>query len=123
MRERRPGVWELIVQLPRDATTARARQLSCTVPGTKRKASRALAAMVAEVAAGKVSSTTMTMGELLARWLDHVDGQLAVTTVREYRRLVSTRLEVRTATTTRFWPDCVRRSRNAGSCSSPTDTS
>ena len=33
------------------------------------------------------------MGELLGRWLDHVDRQLAVTTVREYRRLVTTRLE------------------------------
>ena len=93
MRERRPGVWELVVQLPRDAPTARARQLSRTVPGTKREAQRALAAMVADVAAGKVSSTTMAMGELLARWLDHIDEQLAATTVREYRRLVTTRLE------------------------------
>jgi integrase len=92
MRERRPGVWELIVQLPRDATSARARQLSRTVSGTKREAQRALAAMVAEVAAGKVSATTMTMGELLTRWLDHVEEQLAATTVREYRRLVATRI-------------------------------
>ena len=41
MRERRPGVWELIVQLPRDPTSARARQLSRTVHGTKREAQRA----------------------------------------------------------------------------------
>ena len=43
MRERRPGVWELIVQLPRDPTSARAGQLSRTVHGTKREAQRALA--------------------------------------------------------------------------------
>ena len=41
LRERRAGVWELIVQLPRDATSARARQLSRTVQGTKREAQRA----------------------------------------------------------------------------------
>ena len=93
LRERRAGVWELIVQLPRDATSARARQLSRTVQGTKREAQRALAAMVAEVAAGKVSSTAMTMGELMARWLDHVDEQLAATTVREYRRIVAKTLD------------------------------
>ena len=44
LRERRPGVWELIVQLPRDPTSARAGQLSRTVHGTKREAQRALAA-------------------------------------------------------------------------------
>ena len=59
---RRPGVWELIVQLPTDASSARAKQLSRTVHGTKREAQRALAAAVAEVAAGKVSSAATTVG-------------------------------------------------------------
>ena len=54
MRERRPGVWELIVQLPRDPASGRASQLSRTVRGTKREGQRALAALVAEVSAGKV---------------------------------------------------------------------
>jgi integrase len=93
MRERRLGVWELVVQLPRDATTARAPQLSRTVQGTKREAQRALAALVAEVAAGKVSASNATLSELLVRWLEVVDDQLSPTTVREYRRLVRTMLE------------------------------
>ena len=93
MRERRPGVWELIVQLPRGPTQARARQLSRTVHGTKREAQRALAGLISEVSASKVSSTTTPLRELLARWLDHVDGALSPTTVREYRRLVRTMLE------------------------------
>ena len=92
LRERRPGVWELIVQLPRDPTTGRTRQLSRTLECTKREAQRALAALVAEVSAGKVASTSVTMGDLLTRWLDHVGEQLAATTVREYRRLVATRI-------------------------------
>jgi len=93
MRERRPGVWELVVQLPREHGQGRARQLSRTAHGTKRQAQRALAGLVGEVSAGKHASTTTTLGELLARWLDHVDGQLSPTTIREYRRLVRTMLE------------------------------
>ena len=93
MRERRPGVWELIVQLPRDATSARARQLSRTVHGTKREAQRSLAALVAEVSAGKVTSSTTTLRELLSAWLDHAEEQLSPTTLREYRRLVTKRIE------------------------------
>ncbi|MGI9646739.1 MAG: tyrosine-type recombinase/integrase, partial [Ilumatobacteraceae bacterium] len=88
LRERRPGNWELIVQLPRDHSTGKRRQLSRTHLGTKREAQRALAALVADVSAGKVSSSGTTLGELLARWLDHISEQLSPTTVREYRRLV-----------------------------------
>jgi Phage integrase, N-terminal SAM-like domain len=73
----------------RDPTSGRASQLSRTVRGTKREGQRALAALVAEVSAAKVLSSSMTLGELLARWLDHVDEQLSPTTVREYRRLVT----------------------------------
>lgn len=89
LRERRPGHWELIVQLPRDAASGRARQLSRMQPGTKREAQRALSALVAEVSAGKISSSSTTLNELLARWLDQVEDQLSPTTAREYRRLVT----------------------------------
>lgn len=88
LRERRPGNWELIVQLQRDDSTGRRRQLSRTHLGTKREAQRALAALVADVSAGKVSSSGTTLGELLTRWLDHISEHLSPTTVREYRRLV-----------------------------------
>ena len=47
LRERQPGNWELIVQLPRDPETGLRKQLSRTHYGTKREAQRALAALVA----------------------------------------------------------------------------
>jgi integrase len=84
-------VWELIVQLPPDATRPRARELTRTVQGTKREAQRELATLVGEVSAGRFVSTATTFGELLDRWLEHVADQLSPTTVREYRRL-STKL-------------------------------
>ena len=87
MRERRPGVWELIVQLPRDAATGRAKQLSRTVRGTKREAQRALAALVTEVTTIPVSTTKVNVAELLDRWLDAAAGDLSPTTAHEYRRL------------------------------------
>jgi len=77
----------------RDATTARAKQLSRTVHGTKRDAQRTLATIVTEVAAGKITSSATTLKELLAQWLDHVAEQLSPTTVREYRRLVTKTIE------------------------------
>jgi integrase len=87
MRERRPGAWELIVQLPRDAATGRPKQLSRTVRGTKREAQRALAALVTEVTTTPVSTTTVNLAELLDRWLDAAGGGLSPTTAHEYRRL------------------------------------
>ena len=90
IRERRPGVFELVVQLPRDAATGRARQLSRTVTCSKREAQRQLASLVAEVAAGKVSSSTATLIELLDRWLEATADRLSPTTAHEYRRLTST---------------------------------
>jgi hypothetical protein len=89
LRERRPGNWELIVQLPRDAATGRTKQPSRMHQVTKRQAQRALAALVADVAAGKISSSSTTLDELLARWLDRVEDQLSPTTAREYRRIVT----------------------------------
>jgi integrase len=92
MRERRPGVWELIVQLPRDSATGRHRQLSRTARGTKRDAQRALAALVTEVSAGKVNASNTTMAALLDRWLAQMEGELSPTTLREYRRLIIKRI-------------------------------
>jgi hypothetical protein len=91
LRARRQGSWELIVQLPRDAPTGKPKQLSRSHIGTKREAQRALAALVAQVAEGKISSST-TLNELLARWLDQVDNRLSPTTTRVYRRIVNRRL-------------------------------
>lgn len=65
----------------------RRKQLSRTHYGTKREAQRALAALVAKVSEGKITSTAKTLGQLLDSWIEHVEGSLSPTTVREYRRL------------------------------------
>jgi integrase len=92
LRSRRPGVWELIIQLPRDPLTGRPRQLSRTFHGTKREAQRALAAEVALVSAGKVTATTQMVADLLASWYERAAADLSPSTAREYRRLIDKRL-------------------------------
>ena len=92
LRSRRAGVWELIIQLPRDPITGRPRQLSRTVHGTKRDAQRALAAEIALVSAGKVTATTQTVGELLSSWYEKAAGDLSPSTSAKYRRLIDKRL-------------------------------
>jgi len=87
LRERNPGNWELIVQVPRDPGDRLRKQLSRTHHGTEREARRALAVLVAKASEGKITSTAKTLGQLLDSWLDHVEGSLSPTTVREYRRL------------------------------------
>ena len=86
LRERRPGNWELIVQLPRDPETGLRKQLSRTRHGTKREAQRALAALVAKVSEGKITSTAKTLGRLLGSWIEHVEDSLSLTTVRKHPR-------------------------------------
>ena len=86
LRERRPGNWELIVQLRRDAATGKPKQLSRSHVGTKREAHRAVAALVAQVAGARSRrrrhhSTSYSL-----------DGSTRSTTAREYRRIVNRRL-------------------------------
>jgi len=92
IRERQPGAWELIVQLPRDPVTGRAKQLSRMVHGTKRDSQRVLAELVTKVSSGKISSSATTLSRLLVQWLDLVSAQFAATTVRAYQRLGATTL-------------------------------
>jgi hypothetical protein len=88
------GVWELIVQIPRDAATGRAKQLRRTIRGTKGEAQRALAALVTEVTTTPVSTTTtVNLAELLDRWLDAAAGGLSPTTAHEHRRLSGVLIE------------------------------
>ena len=53
MRERSPGVWELIVEAGRDPVTGRSRQISRTFHGTLRDAKKARAKLLVDVALGE----------------------------------------------------------------------
>lgn len=69
MRERAPGVWELIVQAGRDPVTGKYRQVTRTFYGGLRGAKEARAELLAEVKKGRHSGTNATLDELCAEWL------------------------------------------------------
>src|SRR4051812_9163026 len=87
-RERKPGLWELRVELGRDAITGRRRQLSRTFRGGKREAETALNQLVNDAGKGAFSGTDARVSDLLDRWLDLSEAHLSPTTLRRYRGLI-----------------------------------
>lgn len=86
MAQRSAGVWRLRVFAGSDPATGAPRQLSRTFRGTKRQASTALSAFVAEVAAGNVPiDGSTTLAEYLERWVSHITPTRSPTTIRGYR--------------------------------------
>ncbi len=92
LRQRSPGVWEVIAIAGRDPLTGRWRYRSRTVRGTKRDAQRRLASLVHEVSSGAVRPAEVTLSVVLERWLELVGEDLSPTTLREYRRLIARRI-------------------------------
>jgi len=75
MRERQPGVWELRVRAGRDPLTGKHRQISRTFRSSGRQASKALARLVTEAQDGSHAGSDKTVGELLDRWIDHLEAR------------------------------------------------
>ena len=69
MRERAPGVWELIVEAGRDPVSGRRRQVSRIFNGSIRVAKKARAAMIVEVSKGRHTGTRATVDDLFRDWI------------------------------------------------------
>ena len=69
IRERSPGVWELIVEAGRDPVTGRSRQVSRTFHGTLRDAKKARAELLVDVGKGRHTGTAATVEELYREWI------------------------------------------------------
>jgi integrase len=69
MRERSPGVWELIVEAGRDPVTGRRRQVSRTFRGNLREAKKARAALLVEASKGRHEGTNASLDDLFGDWV------------------------------------------------------
>jgi integrase len=87
LEERRPGVWRLRVYLGR-GPDGRVLNASRTIKGTKSYAQKQLRAFVDEVDRTRTPDRNATVGALLDRWLDHIDGDRSPSTMREHRRSI-----------------------------------
>lgn len=90
-RERRPGVWELRVYTGRDPVTGAEQRRSVTFHGTSRQADTELARLVAD-AASLAPGSDAPLSYLLDAWLELIEPDRSPTTLREYKRLVKTRI-------------------------------
>lgn len=69
MRERKPGVWELVVQNGIDPVTGKRLQVTRTFHGNLRDAKKARAELLAEVSKGRHAGTRATVDELFVDWI------------------------------------------------------
>jgi len=69
MRERSPGVWELVVEAGRDPVTGKRRQASRVFRGNLRDAKKARAALLVEVSKGRHTGSRATLDDLFAEWI------------------------------------------------------
>jgi integrase len=82
MRQRGEESWQLRVHAGRDPITSRKRYVERTFRGSKRQASKALAALVTETDSRAPRSTKVgTVGALLNEWLDHATPSFSPKTV------------------------------------------
>ncbi|MDH4075667.1 MAG: site-specific integrase [Acidimicrobiia bacterium] len=87
MRERSPGVWELIVQAGRDPVTGRYRQVSRTFRGSLREAKQARAQLVVDAAQGRHDGTGATVDDLCRAWLLELERKgRSPNTIHNYRK-------------------------------------
>jgi integrase len=100
MRERSPGVWELIVEAGRDPVTGRRRQVSRVFRGSMREAKTARAELVVEASKGRHTGTSATVGELFADWIVELERKgRSPNTVAGYRRVYARNIEPTLAST------------------------
>jgi integrase len=88
------GAWRLRVYAGRDPITDNPIQVQRTFRGTETAARKALAKLVTDVEEGRFDKTKVTVGELLDRWLAHIEaiGKARPKTVYEYRRKIDGRI-------------------------------
>ncbi len=69
MRERAPGVWELVVEAGRDPVTGKRRQASRMFRGNLREAKKARAELLVDVTKGRHTGSRATLDDLFAEWI------------------------------------------------------
>src|SRR6516225_8365870 len=91
IRERSPGRWAIVIDA-RDVGGNRKRRWF-SFQGTKREAQRRCAELIAETRGGTAASPErMTVGQYLARWLDHMRPLVSPKTFQGYEQIARVNL-------------------------------
>jgi integrase len=96
MRERSPGVWELIVEAGRDPLTGRRRQVSRVFRGNMREAKIARAELLVEASKGKHDGTRASVDDLYSEWIVELERKgRSPNTIDGYRRVYKRNIQAR----------------------------
>jgi integrase len=88
IRERSPGHWAIILDVP-DATTEKRRRRWHNFHGTKRQAQIECARLISEMKGGTyVEPSKTTLAQFLERWLDNVKPRISPRTHERYTEIV-----------------------------------
>jgi integrase len=86
LRERSPGHWAIILDVP--DSTGKRRQRWHSFKGTKREAQRECARLISELDKGThVEPSRMTLAAFLERWIEHMAGQVSPRSHERYAEL------------------------------------
>ena len=89
IRERSPGRWAIVIDLP-DPETGRRRRKWHSFRGTKREAQVECSRLISEIKGDLyVEPAKMTVRQFLDHWLDHMKSQVAPRTHERYARSLS----------------------------------
>ena len=84
IREKRPGVWELRVELPNDPVTGARRQKYSTVKGPKRKAQFELQKLLVDAKDAKARASSASVEYVINAWYEAAEGRLTPKTASNY---------------------------------------
>ena len=90
IRQRRPKVWQITIELPRDPVTGKRNRIYRTVNGTKKEAERVKHDLIAEVEKGYyVTDDKITISEWIQTWLEvYVIPNVSPTTLSAYKGMI-----------------------------------
>jgi len=81
-------VWRLRAFVGRDPVSGRPRQTEKTFHGSDAAATKALRNLASSVDTQQVDRTTATVGQLLDKWLEHIEAARRPSTILSYRRKI-----------------------------------
>ena len=90
IKQRSPGTWSIVVELPRDPVTGKRKQKRETIRGTKREAGKRLAELLYQLNTGAyVDPSNQLLAAYVEGWLrDYVWPNLAPMTAQVYEHMV-----------------------------------
>ena len=92
IREKRSGVWELMVELPTDPVTGKRRRKWATVTGSKRKAQFELQKMLVSAKEAKARASSASVEHVVTEWFGLARQSLTPRTAQTYEQRIKTQI-------------------------------